>query len=142
MKKLTVITLCLVSLMGCVYEPPVAGQAARPSFRDSAVGLATVSSLIILMDVKRQSTQATLQAQNNPQSIAKYQSRLTAIDAVKSNLVSYASGQMSLGDKISLVNATSDLVKSRLPDYGDVIATLSTLSQVLITAQSQARAAQ
>ena len=86
-------------------------------------------------------TQETLKAQTNGQNIAKYQSRLTAIDAVKGNLVNYASGQLSLGDKISLVNATSDIVKSKLPDYGDIIATLSTLAQVLMTTQQQAQSA-
>ena len=140
-KKFSVLALCLLSLVGCAYQAPVAGQAPRPSFKDSAVGLAAVSSLIILMDVKRQNTQNMLKAQANAQGIAKYQARLTAIDAIKGNLVNYASGQLSLGDKISLVNATSDIVKSKLPDYGDVIATLSSLSQVLLTVQQQAKAA-
>ena len=137
MKKQSVVTLCIVSLAGCVYQAPVAGQAPRPQFKDTVAGMATVTSLMVLMDVKRQQTQNTLKAQNNSQSIAKYQSRLTAIDAVKGNLVNYASGQLSLGDKISLVNATSDIVKTKLPDYGDIIATLSTLTQVLMTTQQQ-----
>jgi hypothetical protein len=140
-KKLSVVALSIVSLAGCVYQAPVAGQAPRPQFKDTVAGMATVTSLMVLMDVKRQQTQNTLKAQNNSQSIAKYQSRLTAIDAVKGNLVNYASGQLSLGDKISLVNATSDIVKTKLPDYGDIIATLSTLAQVLITTQQQVQSA-
>lgn len=139
--KLFVIALCVVSLVGCAYQPPVAGQPARPQFKDTVAGMATVTSLMVLMDIKRQKTQETLKAQTNSQNIAKYQSRLTAIDAVKGNLVNYASGQLSLGDKISLVNATSDIVKSKLPDYGDIIATLSTLAQVLMTTQQQAQSA-
>lgn len=140
-KKLSVIALCIASLAGCVYQAPVAGQPAKPQFKDTIAGMATVTSLMVLMDVKRQKTQETLKAQTNGQNIAKYQSRLTAIDAVKGNLVNYASGQLSLGDKISLVNATSDIVKSKLPDYGDIIATLSTLAQVLMTTQQQAQSA-
>ena len=145
MKKPVIALLCTALIAGCVQMP--AGQSAansgqpRPAFKDSAIGLATVSSLIILMEVKRQKTQETLKSQTNSQGIAKYQSRLTAIDAVKNNLVSYSSGSMSLGDKLSLVNATSDLVRTKLPEYGDVISTLSTLSQVLLTAMHQARAA-
>ncbi|PTQ89029.1 hypothetical protein [Agitococcus lubricus] len=143
MKKLTISILCTALLSACVQMPnsDSAGSTPRPAFKDSAIGLATVGSLIILMDVKRQKTQETLKTQTSSQGISKYQARLSAIDAVKSNLVSYSSGQLSLGDKISLVNATSDIVKSKLPDYGDIIATLSTLSQVLITAQHQAKAA-
>lgn len=141
MKKLSVVTLCIVSLAGCVYQAPVAGQAPRPQFKDTVAGMATVTSLMVLMDVKRQQTQSTLKVQNNSQNIAKYQSRLTAIDAVKGNLVNYASGQLSLGDKISLVNATSDIVKIKLPDYSDIIATLSTLTQVLMTTQQQVQSA-
>lgn len=146
MKKLVTALLCTAMIAGCAQMPGGAntsagGQPGRPAFKDTAVGLATVSSLIILMEVKRQKTQDTLKAQTSPQGIAKYQSRLTAIDAVKNNLVSYSSGSMSLGDKLSLVNATGDLVKTKLPDYGDVISTLSTLSQVLLTAMHQAQAA-
>lgn len=145
MKKSLIALLCITMIAGCAQmsggQSSAASGQPRPAFKDSAVGLATVSSLIILMEVKRQKTQETLKAQNNPQGIAKYQSRLTAIDAVKNNLASYSAGAMSLGDKLSLVNATSDLVKTKLPDYGDVIATLSTLSQVLLTAQHQAQAA-
>ncbi len=141
MKKLSIVTLCLVAIVGCAYQPPVAGQPTRPQFKDSVAGMATVTSLMVLMDVKRQQTQNTLKAQSNSQGIAKYQSRLTAIDAVKGNLVNYASGQLSLGDRISLVNATSDIVKSRLPDYGDIIATLSSLTQVLMTVQQQTQTA-
>ena len=103
--------------------------------------MATVTSLIVAMEVKRQKTQETLRRQTNPAGIAKYQARLTAMDAVKGNLASYASGQLSLGDKISLINATSDIVKSKLPDYGDIITTLSTLTQVLMTTQQQVQSA-
>ncbi len=141
MKKLSVVTLCIVSLAGCVYQAPVAGQAPRPQFKDTVVGMATVTSLIVAMEVKRQKTQETLRRQTNPAGIAKYQARLTAMDAVKGNLASYASGQLSLGDKISLINATSDIVKSKLPDYGDIITTLSTLTQVLMTTQQQVQSA-
>ena len=141
MKNFSVVTLCIVSLTGCVYQAPVAGQAPRPQFKDTVVGMATVTSLIVAMEVKRQKTQETLRRQTNSAGIAKYQARLTAMDAVKGNLASYASGQLSLGDKISLINATSDIVKSKLPDYGDIIATLSTLAQVLMTTQQQAQSA-
>ncbi len=141
MKKLSVVTLCIVSLAGCVYQAPVAGQAPRPQFKDTVVGMATVTSLIVAMEVKRQKTQETLRRQTNSAGIAKYQARLTAMDAVKGNLASYASGQLSLGDKISLINATSDIVKSKLPDYGDIITTLSTLTQVLMTTQQQVQSA-
>lgn len=141
MKKLSVVTLCIVSLAGCVYQAPVAGQAPRPQFKETVVGMATVTSLIVAMEVKRQKTQETLRRQTNPAGIAKYQARLTAMDAVKGNLASYASGQLSLGDKISLINATSDIVKSKLPDYGDIITTLSTLTQVLMTTQQQVQSA-
>ena len=141
MKKLSVVTLCIVSLAGCVYQATVAGQAPRPQFKDTVVGMATVTSLIVAMEVKRQKTQETLRRQTNPAGIAKYQARLTAMDAVKGNLASYASGQLSLGDKISLINATSDIVKSKLPDYGDIITTLSTLTQVLMTTQQQVQSA-
>ena len=141
MKKLSVVTLCIVSLTGCVYQAPVAGQAPRPQFKDTVVGMATVTSLIVAMEVKRQKTQETLRRQTNSAGIAKYQARLTAMDAVKGNLASYASGQLSLGDKISLINATSDIVKSKLPDYGDIITTLSTLTQVLMTTQQQVQSA-
>lgn len=137
MKKLPIVTLCLIAMTGCAYQPPVAGQPTRPKFNETVAGMATVTTLMVLMDAKRQQTQNSLKAQSNAQGIAKYQSRLTAIDAVKGNLVNYASGQLSLGDKISLVNATSDIVKSRLPDYGDIITTLSSLTQVLITVQQQ-----
>jgi hypothetical protein len=140
-KKLSVVTLCIVSLAGCVYQAPVAGQAPRPQFKETVVGMATVTSLIVAMEVKRQKTQETLRRQTNPAGIAKYQARLTAMDAVKGNLASYASGQLSLGDKISLINATSDIVKSKLPDYGDIITTLSTLTQVLMTTQQQVQSA-
>jgi hypothetical protein len=135
------VTLCIVSLAGCVYQAPVAGQAPRPQFKDTVVGMATVTSLIVAMEVKRQKTQETLRRQTNSAGIAKYQARLTAMDAVKGNLASYASGQLSLGDKISLINATSDIVKSKLPDYGDIITTLSTLTQVLMTTQQQVQSA-
>ena len=141
MKKLSVVTLCIVSLTGCVYQAPVAGQAPRPQFKETVVGMATVTSLIVAMEVKRQKTQETLRRQTNSAGIAKYQARLTAMDAVKGNLASYASGQLSLGDKISLINATSDIVKSKLPDYGDIITTLSTLTQVLMTTQQQVQSA-
>ena len=141
MKKLSVVTLCIVSLAGCVYQAPVAGQAPRPQFKETVVGMATVTSLIVAMEVKRQKTQETLRRQTNSAGIAKYQARLTAMDAVKGNLASYASGQLSLGDKISLINATSDIVKSKLPDYGDIITTLSTLTQVLMTTQQQVQSA-
>ena len=141
MKNFSVVTLCIVSLTGCVYQAPVAGQAPRPQFKDTVVGMATVTSLIVAMEVKRQKTQETLRRQTNPAGIAKYQARLTAMDAVKGNLASYASGQLSLGDKISLINATSDIVKSKLPDYGDIITTLSTLTQVLMTTQQQVQSA-
>ena len=141
MKKLSVVTLCIVSLTGCVYQAPVAGQAPRPQFKETVVGMATVTSLIVAMEVKRQKTQETLRRQTNSAGIAKYQARLTAMDAVKGNLASYASGQLSLGDKISLINATSDIVKSKLPDYGDIITTLSSLTQVLMTTQQQVQSA-
>lgn len=141
MKNFSVVTLCIVSLTGCVYQAPVAGQAPRPQFKDTVVGMATVTSLIVAMEVKRQKTQETLRRQTNSAGIAKYQARLTAMDAVKGNLASYASGQLSLGDKISLINATSDIVKSKLPDYGDIITTLSTLTQVLMTTQQQVQSA-
>ena len=49
-----------------------------------------------------------------------------------------ARGQLSLGDKISLINATTDLVRTKLPEHDDILTTLSTLGQVLITAQQQA----
>jgi hypothetical protein len=140
-KNFSVVTLCIVSLTGCVYQAPVAGQAPRPQFKDTVVGMATVTSLIVAMEVKRQKTQETLRRQTNSAGIAKYQARLTAMDAVKGNLASYASGQLSLGDKISLINATSDIVKSKLPDYGDIITTLSTLTQVLMTTQQQVQSA-
>ena len=100
--------------------------------------MATVTSLIVAMEVKRQKTQEILRRQTNSAGIAKYQARLTAMDAVKGNLASYASGQLSLGDKISLINATTDLVRTKLPEHDDILTTLSTLGQVLITAQQQA----
>ena len=146
MKKLAIVVVCAVSfsLANCVQFPQQStantGQP-RPAFKDSVVGMATVTSLIVAMEVKRQKTQETLKRQNNSAGIAKYQARLTAIDAVKNNVVSYSSGQLSLGDKISLISATTDLVRTKLPEYGDILTTLSTLSQVLITAQQQARQA-
>ena len=141
MKK-TAFFLALSLLTTACMQMPVdnntAGSQPRPAFKDTTIGIATVTSLIVAMEVKRQKTQETLKRQTTPDGISKYQARLTAMDSVKNNLVSYSSGQLSLGDKISLVNATSDLVRTKLPEYGDIISTLSTLSQVLITAQQQA----
>ena len=57
MKKLSAVTLCIASLIGCAYQAPVAGQAPRPQFKDTVAGMATVTSLMVLMDVKRQQTQ-------------------------------------------------------------------------------------
>lgn len=124
----------------CVQMPAnnTTSSQPRPAFKDSTIGMATVTSLIVAMEVKRQKTLESLRKQTTPDGISKYQARLTAMDSVKNNLLSYSSGQLSLGDKISLVNATSDLVRTKLPEYGDIISTLSTLSQVLITAQQQA----
>lgn len=124
----------------CMQMPAnnAANGQPRPAFKDSTIGMATVTGLIVAMEVKRQKTQESLRKQTTPDGISKYQARLTAMDSVKNNLVSYSSGQLSLGDKISLVNATSDLVRTKLPEYGDIISTLSTLSQVLMTAQHQA----
>lgn len=135
----------LLSLGACADLQPggsTAGGQPRPAFKDTTLGMATVSSLIIALELKRQQTQETLKEQKTPQTIAKYQSRLTALDALKGNMVSYSAGNLSLGDRISLVNASADLVKAKLPDYTDLISTLSTLGQVLVTAQSQAKAAQ
>lgn len=141
MKKTVIAMLCAFSLANCAQFPQNTtannGQP-RPAFKDSVIGMATVTSLIVAMEVKRQKTQETLQKQTNSAGISKYQARLTAMDAVKNNLVSYSSGQLSLGDKISLISATTDLVRTKLPEYGDILTTLSTLGQVLITAQQQA----
>ncbi|MCB1658233.1 MAG: hypothetical protein KDI39_08410 [Pseudomonadales bacterium] len=141
MKKIAIVALCAMSLVNCAQFPqqPLANNGQpRPAFKDSAIGVATVTSLIVAMEVKRQKTQETLRRQTNPNGIAKYQARLTAMDSVKNNLVSYSSGQLSLGDKISLISATTDLVRTKLPEYGDILTTLSTLGQVLVTAQQQA----
>lgn len=139
MNKTIFAVLATVLLASCVQVPSTSSNnQPRPAFKDTNLGMATVASLIVTMEVKRQQTQDTLKKQTTPNGIAKYQARLTAMDSVKNNLVSYSSGQLSLGDKISLVNATSDIVKTKLPEYTDVISTLSTLSQVLITAQQQA----
>lgn len=141
MKKTAIALLCAFSVASCAQFPSasnaVSGQP-RPAFKDSVVGMATVTGLIVTMEVQRQKVQQTLQKQTNSAGIAKYQARLTAMDAVKGNLASYASGQLSLGDKLSLINATTDIVRTKLPEYGDVLTTLSTLGQVLITAQQQA----
>ena len=140
MKK-TSFLLALSLLTTACMQMPIDNNATgqpRPAFKDTTIGLATVTSLIVAMEVKRQKTQETLKKQTTPDGIAKYQARLTAMDSVKNNLVSYSSGQLSLGDKISLINATSDLVRTKLPEYGDIISTLSTLGQVLMTAQHQA----
>lgn len=145
MKKIAIVVMYAVALANCAQFPQQSsantGQP-RPAFKDSVVGMATVTSLIVAMEVKRQKTQEPLKRQNNSAGIAKYQARLSAIDAVKNNLVSYSSGQLSLGDKISLISATTDLVRTKLPEYGDILTTLSTLGQVLVTAQQQARQAQ
>ncbi|MBK6758614.1 MAG: hypothetical protein IPG70_13875 [Moraxellaceae bacterium] len=141
MKKTAIALLCAFSVASCAQFPSGSnelGGQPRPAFQSTALGMATVTSLIVLMEVKRQKVQQTLQKQTNSAGIAKYQARLTAMDAVKGNLASYASGQLSLGDKISLISATTDIVRTKLPEYGDVLTTLSTLGQVLITAQQQA----
>ncbi|HQV81420.1 MAG: hypothetical protein KBF23_01180 [Agitococcus sp.] len=141
MKKTAIALLCAFSVASCAQFPSGSnelGGQPRPAFQSTALGMATVTSLIVLMEVKRQKVQQTLQKQTNSAGIAKYQARLTAMDAVKGNLASYASGQLSLGDKLSLINATTDIVRTKLPEYGDVLTTLSTLGQVLITAQQQA----
>lgn len=141
MKKTAFILVFSLLTTACMQMPAnntTANGQARPTFKDTTIGMATVTGLIVAMEVKRQKTQDSLRKQTTPNGISKYQARLTAMDSVKNNLVSYSSGQLSLGDKISLVNATSDLVRTKLPEYGDIISTLSTLSQVLITAQQQA----
>lgn len=141
MKKTAFILVFSLLTTACMQMPAnntAANGQARPAFKDTTIGMATVTGLIVAMEVKRQKTQDSLRKQTTPNGISKYQARLTAMDSVKNNLVSYSSGQLSLGDKISLVNATSDLVRTKLPEYGDIISTLSTLSQVLITAQQQA----
>lgn len=134
----------LLGLGACADLQPggnTAGGQPRPAFKDTTLGMATVSSLIIALELKRQQTQETLKEQKTPQAIAKYQSRLTALDALKGNMVSYSAGNLSLGDRISLVNASADLAKAKLPEYTDIIGMLSTVSQVLVTAQGQARTA-
>ena len=141
MKKTAFFLALSLFTTACMQMPVdnnTAGSQPRPAFKDSTIGMATVTGLIVAMEVKRQKTQESLRKQTTPDGISKYQARLTAMDSVKNNLLSYSSGQLSLGDKISLVNATSDLVRTKLPEYGDIISTLSTLSQVLITAQQQA----
>jgi len=135
--------LCTVLLASCVQAPTTGSSLTnngqpRPAFKDTTLGMATVTGLIVVMEVKRQQTQETLRKQNNSAGISKYQARLTAMDAVKNNLASYATGQLSLGDKLSLINATTDIVRTKLPEHGDILNTLSTLGQVLITAQQQA----
>ena len=137
----TALAVSLLSLSACDMMMPATGGQPRPAFKDTVAGMATVSSLIVVLELKRQQTQETLQAQKDPQSIARIQSRLTALDAIKSNMVSYSTGEVSLGDRIALVNASSDIAKSKLPDYKDVISTLSTLGQVLMTTQAQMKAA-
>jgi hypothetical protein len=140
-KKNAFALFCAFSVASCAQFPNASntvGGQPRPAFKDSIVGMATVTSLIVAMEVKRQKTQETLRKQTNSAGISKYQARLTAMDAVKGNLASYASGQLSLGDKISLINATTDIVRTKLPEYGDILTTLSTLGQVLISTQQQA----
>lgn len=141
LKKITV-ALCTASLLAACNPmmsstAPTSGQP-RPAFRDTVVGMATVSSLLVAVELKRQQTQEKLQSRTNPQDIAKWQAHLTAIDALKGNLLNYSNGQLTLADRISLITASSDLVKSRLPEYTDIINTLSTVSQVLLAAQAQA----
>lgn len=131
-------------LAGCAQMnlAPVAGGQPRPAFKDTVAGMATVSALLVTLEIKRQQTQDTLKAQTNPQGISKYQSRLTALDAIKSNMASYANGNLSVGDRIALVNASADIAKTKLPDYKDVINTLSSLGQVLLTTQAQMKSGQ
>lgn len=131
-------------LAGCsqLAVGPAASGQPRPAFKDTVAGMATVSALLVTLEIKRQQTQETLKAQSNPQGISKYQSRLTALDAIKSNMASYANGSLSVGDRIALVNASADIAKTRLPDYKDIINTLSTLGQVLMTTQAQMKAGQ
>ena len=140
MKKNAFALFCAFSVASCAQFPNASNTVGgpRPAFKDSIVGMATVTSLIVAMEVKRQKTQETLRKQTNSAGISKYQARLTAMDAVKGNLASYASGQLSLGDKISLINATTDIVRTKLPEYGDILTTLSTLGQVLISTQQRA----
>lgn len=144
--------LSLISLTACnTMMAPMANTGGtantggsvqpRPAFKDTALGMTTISSLIVVMELKRQKTQDSLKASANPQDISKFQSRLTAIDAIKGNLVNYYNdGRLSVADRLALVTASADIAKSKLPDYGDVIGTLSTLSQILINAQAQAQA--
>ena len=138
MNKTISALLCTVLLASCVQAPTTGSSLPRPAFKDTTLGMATVTGLIVAMEIKRQQTQETLKKQNNSAGISKYQARLTAMDAVKNNLASYATGQLSLGDKLSLINATPDIVRTKLPEHGDILNTLSTLGQVLMTAQQQA----
>ena len=75
-----------------------AGSQPRPAFKDTTIGMATVTGLIVAMEVKRQKTQESLRKQTTPDGISKYQARLTAMDSVKNNLLSYSSGQLSPND--------------------------------------------
>jgi hypothetical protein len=144
MKAVIALTVSAGLLSACqmMNTAPAAGGAPRPAFKDTVAGMATVSSLLVVLELKRQKTQETLKAQRTSDSIAKYQARLTALDAIKGNMVSYSSGTLSLGDRISLVNASSDLAKSKLPEHTDIINMLSTLGQVLMTTQAQMKAGQ
>lgn len=144
MKAVIALTVSAGLLSACqmMNTAPGAGGAPRPAFKDTVAGMATVSSLLVVLELKRQKTQETLKAQRTSDSIAKYQARLTALDAIKGNMVSYSSGTLSLGDRISLVNASSDLAKSKLPEHTDIINMLSTLGQVLMTTQAQMKAGQ
>lgn len=142
-KALLAAGLALSLVTGCNTLMPTGGNGQpRPAFKDTVPGMVTVSSLLVALELKRQKTQETLKEQKTSGGIAKYQARLTALDALKGNMVSYSSGTMSLGDRISLVNASSDLAKARLPEYTDIINMLGTLGQVLITTQAQMKAGQ
>lgn len=132
----------LLSACGALNMAPASGGAPRPAFKDTVAGMATVSSLMVALELKRQRTQETLKTQKSADGISKYQTRLTALDSIKGNLVNYSTGQLSLGDRISLVTASTDIAKSKLPDYTDIINMLGTLGQVLLTTQAQMKAGQ